>query len=147
MLVSFMASIGADVKGSKKDLEKENEQPKEEERSSFQEPLPEEPFTIIGFVKEKLYGIWYDNIPLEYVKQLPLYSMICFATVAYLVMVAVFLYFLISNYISLREQQFISLDPSAGECSIVPRPLSGTYRASYNGAWEGSAEFMETEAM
>ncbi|RYH06601.1 hypothetical protein EON65_42675 [archaeon] len=70
-----------------------------------------------------------------------------FGAVAYVFAVALFLYFLITNYEGATNQAFISLETSSGSCNSVPIAVSGDYLADVNGNWEGQPGYAESQSV
>jgi hypothetical protein len=68
-------------------------------------------------------------------------------SVCYAVVLAIFIYFTYTNYVSQMEQAFISLDPGSGTCSSVPISISTTYLADKHGHWEGTEDFVYYKSM
>jgi hypothetical protein len=63
-------------------------------------------------------------------------------SLCYAVVLAIFIYFTYTNYVSQMEQAFISLDTGSGDCSSVPISITTTYLADKHGHWEGTADFV-----
>lgn len=59
---------------------------------------------------------------------------------------AVFFYF---NFISLSvNNKFMTLDPTAGNCTGIPKPLTvKSLKADYNGYWDGQQGYSPTKAL
>lgn len=62
-------------------------------------------------------------------------------TVAYMAMIATFVYFTYQSYLSSVQQAFIALDPSSGDCTSVSIAISDTYLADTRGNWVGTPHF------
>lgn len=93
---------------------------------------------------EKLFV---SNIPSENIRDLPGFYVLVLGSLVYACILATFLYTLLSSYISSREEKFLSLSRSAGECTEVYRPLTGTYLVDSNGYWEGMTHFHYPSAL
>lgn len=68
-------------------------------------------------------------------------DMYYFGTVAYMAMIAIFIYFVDTSYRSSVKQAFIALDPSSGDCSPVPISITQTFLADNTGDWIGTPDF------
>jgi hypothetical protein len=91
---------------------------------------------------QKFYKIFEDNIPLvDAVRKFPGHYMVPYGFSAYSILFGLYVFFFCVAYLASVEESFISLDKAAGVCSEVKKPLSGTYLAASNGAWEGDSEF------
>jgi hypothetical protein len=84
-------------------------------RSSFAAETQEE--TLGHFLFSKAYDIFFENIPLEYIRTLPMIYSVSFGLLAYSIALAALVYFTVSSYRQSMKEQFISLDKSAGACS------------------------------
>lgn len=83
--------------------------------SSFASETQEETFG--NFLFSKSYDIFFEYIPLEYIRTLPLIYSVSFGLFTYSITFAALMYFTITGYQQSMKQQFISLDKSAGACS------------------------------
>jgi hypothetical protein len=73
--------------------------------------------------------------------------MYTFGAFAYMVAIAIFVYFVVQNYNISLNQAFISLDSSSGICESVPISITGTFLADNQGNWIGSPEFTYSSAL
>jgi hypothetical protein len=87
----------------------------ENNRSSFAVETQEE--NLGHFLFSKAYDIFFENIPLEYVRTLPFIYAVSFGLFAYSISVAGLVFFTLTGYQQSMKEQFISLDTSAGACS------------------------------
>jgi len=70
-----------------------------------------------------------------------------FGTIAYIVMLIIFIYFLVTTFRNQVLQEFISLDKGAGECKEVMQLLNMHVQAStLSGSWETDPGFIYSEA-
>ena len=84
-----------------------------------------------------LFDKFIENIPSDYVKQLPIKYSVYFGIFAYSISICTLLFFAVDGYLNISKQQFISLDKNAGYCTDVMKPISNSYYASNYGDWEG----------
>ncbi len=144
------------VEGSSSNLQKIKETEHEEEGASLQE-----------FVFEQANKFFIDHIPIETIKDLPntcktsfltirnpthssffLYiDLYFFGTVAHLLAMLLFIYFVYNNYSQAVSEAYISLTTDGGDCNTVPISITGTYLADYNGNWAGTPEYEESLAL
>ena len=120
--------------------------------------------TLVDFLKDKIYDVFEDNIPIDDIKELPnLFWRRLLGVVACSLMLSVFIYFvytskplsiysqccntissfvflLYAGYTGAITSKFVSLGKS-GNCKFVQRPLTGTYLVATNGKWEGQVGF------
>lgn len=87
-----------------------------------------------------------ENIPNDSIKELPRNYMWTIGTVAYILSLCTFFYFIATGYRIQRTQEFVSLSESDGECSDVALTVEGTYMATTDGIWEGAPSFQYNRA-
>lgn len=68
-------------------------------------------------------------------------------SLAYLVSLMTFVYFIATGYNIQRTQAFVSLDRHDGECNDVPLTVDGSYLATEKGIWEGAESFQYNDAV
>jgi hypothetical protein len=56
------------------------------------------------------------------------------------------LFFIVSQYVSISETTFISLDAGAGVCDEVPLSVTGSYSLDLNGRWLGNSLYNPSSA-
>ena len=93
------------------------------------------------FIVRSMDETFIDNIPMDAIKDLPKFYMYLFGAFGELFSLGVFCYFLWSVYEQGVQQYFISITPSSGQCSEIPKAVSGSYTADENGNWAGSPNF------
>ena len=111
----------------------------------------EYPKTCYGFFEEqfqdldRLHSTW---VPVPYIKDLVSSYRIFFGIFSMSAYVALFVYFVYTLYISDQSGKYIALVGEEGDskCSAVQKPLQGSYYASADGYWEGTANFSYSNA-
>ena len=88
-----------------------------------------------------------DNIPVDEVKELPPLYMYVVGSLLEFGTLALFVYLAYTGFISGKNQKFMSLESSAGDCTTVQTPMTGEYLIDRKGLWETSPHFSYTEAM
>ena len=81
------------------------------------------------------------SIWVRHFKELPKLTMYIMATIYHLAFWGVFLYFAVTSYYHGVRHSWLSYDKSSGDCDEVAPPITGTFRADYNGNWESSDLF------
>lgn len=67
-------------------------------------------------------------------------------TIAYILSLLTFFYFIATGYRIQRTQEFVSLSEDDGECSEVALTVEGSYYATASGIWEGAESFQYNNA-
>eukprot|EP01033_Poteriospumella_lacustris_P007220 gene7220-5196_t len=101
----------------------------------------DEEHSIKSYVIQQLNKFFVQHLPMESLKEFPPSYMYYAGTVAYMVMIATFVYFTFQSYLSSVQQAFIALDPSSGDCTSVSIAISNTYLADTRGNWVGTPHF------
>ena len=70
----------------------------------------------------------------------PRYRLYAFTIISQSLAIALYLYFLITGYVTSTTQSYLSMD-SSSNCETVTKPFSGTFHASDVGYWSGSADY------
>jgi hypothetical protein len=102
-------------------------------------------FSTFFFAKLKM--LYIENIPLSFVRTLPSSYYLSLGILTYMIPMTIFIYLTVTTYDQLSRQQFVSLDVSSGLCQSVDKPVTGVYKASSSGYWQGSPDFLFEEAM
>jgi len=98
---------------------------------------------VLSFLRDKFY----ENIPSDGIKELPAAHAFPLGLAAYVILTGTFLAFFLTGYLNDRNEKFLAVTKSAGDCNSVSKPISGTYLADYQGYWEGSADFNYNNAI
>jgi len=61
--------------------------------------------------------------------------------------IAVFVFFVYTLYSTDQASKFISLDPSSGSCTAVPKSITGTYYGTWDGYGSGTVNFQGARAL
>mmetsp|Transcript_23089 Transcript_23089/g.33818 ORF Transcript_23089/g.33818 Transcript_23089/m.33818 type:complete len:840 (-) Transcript_23089:259-2778(-) len=89
----------------------------------------------------KINEMFIENIPLESIKELQPQFMYIFGAVSYILSLGCFIYFCYSGYSEARTKSYIALNNDDGECTTVPKAVSGQWLASYDGLYTGDVDF------
>ena len=103
--------------------------------------------TMSEFITRTIDEAIIDNIPLEAIKELPLYYKYVLGIFAELLMAGMFAYFMYSVYVQGRSSAFISLDINSGDCQVIKKSITGQYIADTNGVWNGYEGFDYTRGL
>ena len=114
--------------------------PRNGHRSSSEVPARHGRVEPVPF-SEKVSNSLVKIIALEDIKDIPqVYGRVMIGFF-FIGLLGVFLYFFISGYQANREERFLSLHSSAGDCKVVLSPVTGEYILDSNGYWQGQVGF------
>lgn len=83
-----------------------------------------------------------DRVPSDSIKQMPEQYMLVFGIAIQSVLTALFLYLVITGFLSTSSQKYLAPSESAPRsCAEVLNTISGTYIADRKGRWEGQNNF------
>eukprot|EP01031_Cornospumella_fuschlensis_P030791 gene30791-37200_t len=109
----------------------------EEEKVEHQKNHPM--LSFLGFEAKKYFE---ENIPIPMLSEFPGSYRFPLGTVAYMVLIGVFAYFMYSSYQDAISQAYISLEKKGrGLCSDVPIKVSGNFLADTTGSWIDTPDF------
>jgi hypothetical protein len=103
--------------------------------------------TMSEFIYRTIDDAFVDNIPLDAIKELPIFYRYLFGAMAEILMACMFAYFMWSVYIQGTTAAFISLDINSGDCVVVKKSITGEYIADTNGVWNGNQGFDYTRGL
>jgi len=86
------------------------------------------------------------SLPLDFLKYYPQQFAFFFGTICYCIFGFLFFYFMVTGFQRQLEQEFISLDRNAGDCSDVEQSLTMRVMASRSGNWETDPDFHYSDA-
>lgn len=104
------------------------------------------PKTFFEKLKESTLVSFTLSLPIESMKYYPSVYAVYFGTIAYCVMITVFVYFMVGGYQRQIQQEFISLDENAGVCEPVAQFLNLEITATSKGLWNTDPNFKYSEA-
>lgn len=103
--------------------------------------------TMTQFISRTLDEAFIENIPLEAIRELPVFYRYVFGAIAEILMGGMFAYFMWSVYVQGTTSAFISLDMSSGDCKEIKKSITGQYIADTNGVWNGNEGFDYTRGL
>ena len=104
--------------------------------------------SFLEFITARAKQGFVNNIPLSYLQTTSHDGIqYLFGSLAYCIPLFFLLYFAITVYYQTMALEFIALDPNAGSCSPVLKPVSGSFLGSSTGMWAGSVGFHYTESV
>jgi hypothetical protein len=84
---------------------------------------------IKDFLIDKISDVFYENIPITYLKNLPTKRLVIYVgTFSYMILFAAFGYFFYTSMEQSLNTKFISLDDSSGICNTIEKPLTGLFK-------------------
>jgi hypothetical protein len=103
--------------------------------------------TMLSFCAATVRKVFVTNIPMDSLQELPAFYMFLFGTLAYIIAASIFSFFIWASYLNARSRPFLSLQSSAGDCSIETIIVTDTFTASSQGIWSGNSGFKTVDAL
>jgi hypothetical protein len=96
--------------------------------------------TVSEYIMEKCKEMYFNNIPMDSVKETPMAYKITMGSIAYIVFIGLMVVFIDQSYEAAITQPYVSLQ-SGSLCTKVPLLLSGDYQGDANGNWMGTVDY------
>lgn len=100
----------------------------------------EGPETFLDFVIDKIDVALKNSIPMQQIHILPRFYYYSFGFLVNAVFGVAFALFFYYNYTAITTTPFISIEKTSG-CVEVAKPLSGVFKATIDGYWEGDSQY------
>ena len=106
----------------------------------------EEPETLLDFIMHKIDEAFKNSIPMQQIHILPKSYYYSFGFLVHALFGLAFALFFYYNYTSITTTPFISIIKTDG-CVEVTKSVSGVFKASIDGFWEGDVDYLGNKAL